>query len=165
MTEESLISEAARAMVGQVLGKPVHGEVLRKEAERYAHAVGDENPLYFDPAYARAAGYRDVIAPPLILDIFQHNVVPLTELREDGISKALQTTIPVMVSRVVAGGEAVEFFQPIYPGDTLTGETRLVSVTEKTGRSGPFVLVVKEATYTNQEGIVVIKSRNTSIVS
>lgn len=164
MAEESLIPEAARAMIGQTIGTPVHGDVLQKETQRYAHAVGDENPLYFDAEYARAAGYRDIIAPPLYVEIFQLDSVPLSELRKDGISKARQAPIPLKVNRVMAGGEAVEFFEPIYPGDTLRGETRLVSVSEKTGRSGPFVLVERETTYTNQDGIVVIKSRSTSIV-
>lgn len=164
MAGESLIPEAARAMVGQVLGTPIRGEVLRKEIERYAHAVGDENPLYFDPEYARAAGYRDVIAPPLFVEIFQRPDVPLAELREDGLSKGRQAPIPLPVTRVMAGGEEVEYLHPLYPGDTLTGETRLADLTEKTGRSGPFVLIVRETTYTNQDGITVIKKRNTSIV-
>ena len=162
MTGESLIPDEARAMVGQVLGKPMQVEVLRKEIERYAHAVGDENPLYFDSSYAREAGYRDVIAPPLFVETLQREVVPLAELREDGVSKTSQP-IPLKVTRMLAGGEEVDFFQPLYPGDKLTGETRLVSLTEKAGRSGPFVLVVRETTYTNQEGVVAVKIRNTRI--
>ena len=58
----------------------------------------------------------------------------------------------------------MEFLAPIYPGDTLTGETRLVGLAEKTGRTGPFVLVERETTYTNQDGIVVLKNRSTAIV-
>ena len=162
MAEGSLIPEAAWAMVGQMLGKPVHREVLRKEIERYAYAVGDENPLYFDSAYAQDAGYRDVIAPPLYVEMFRREAVPLAELREDGISKGDQP-IPLKANRMLAGGEAIEIYQPLYPGDILTVETRLVSLTEKIGRSGPFVLAVRETMYTNQEGIVVIKTRNTRI--
>lgn len=164
MTEESLIPEAARALIGKTIGTPVRGDILQKETQRYAHAVGDENPLYFDAEYARAAGYRDIIAPPLFVEILQRDIVPLSELREDGLSKARQSPIPLKVNRVMAGGETVEFFQPLYPGDTLRGETRLAKISEKTGRSGPFVLVERETTYTNQDGIVVIKSRSTSIV-
>jgi acyl dehydratase len=164
MADESLITEEARAMLGQPLGPPSSGEVLHKEIQRYAYAAGDDNPLYFDADYARAAGYAGTIAPPLFFDVPLREAVPLSELRTDGLAKASQAPVPLKVNRVMAGGQEVEFLQPIYPGDTLTAETRLVDITERTGRSGPLVLVVRETTYTNQHGEVVVKSRSTSIV-
>lgn len=164
MADDSLVSEEARAMIGKPLGDPVTGQVLRKEVERYAHAVGDENPLYFDPVYARAAGYRDTIVPPLYVEIFRRSAEPLAELREDGLSKKRQSPIPLKVNRVMAGGEEIEYLHPIYPEDTLTGVTCLVDLVEKTGRSGPFVIVMRETTYTNQHGVVVMINRNSSVV-
>lgn len=164
MADDSLITEEARAMIGQPLGDPVCGQVLRKEVERYAHAVGDENPLYFDPAYARAAGYRDTIVPPMFVEIFRRSAEPLTALREDGLSKSRQSPIPLRVNRVMAGGEEVEYLHPIYPGDTITGVTRLVDLIEKIGRSGPFVIIKRETIYTNQDGVIVMKNRNSSVV-
>lgn len=164
MSEESLITDEARTMLGQRLGEPQSGVVSQREMQRYAHAVGDDNPLYFDAEYARAAGYEDVITPPLFFEFPLRESLPLSELRVDGIAKARQAPIPLKVERVMAGGQEVEFLQPIYPNDTLTAETRLVDATEKTGRSGRFVLVVRETTYTNQHGAVVVKSRSTSIV-
>ena len=164
MADESLIPEAARAMIGQRLGSPSRGEVLRKEIQRYAYAVGDDNPLYFDADYARAAGYEGPIAPPLFFDIPLREAEPLTELRTDGIAKSRQAPIPLKVDRVMAGGQEVEFLLPIYAGDTLTAETRLVDITEKAGRSGALVFIVRETTYTNQHGEVVLKSRTTGIV-
>ena len=165
MPDESLIPEEARAMIGKRIEEPVRGEVLRKEVERYAHAVGDENPLYFDPAYARAAGYEGTIAPPLFVEIFRRSAEPLSVLREDGISLKRQSPVPLRVNRVMAGGEEMEFFHPIYPEDILTCETRLHSLTEKKGRSGLFVLLVRETTYINQHGVMVMKVRSTSVVS
>ena len=34
---------------------------------QYALAVGDTNPLYRDPDFARAHGLRDVMAPPTLI--------------------------------------------------------------------------------------------------
>jgi acyl dehydratase len=164
MAAESLIPAEARAMIGQRLDPPSSGEVLDKETRRYAYAVGDENPLYFDADYARAAGYEGTIAPPLFFEVPLREAVSLADLRTDGIAKSRQAPIPLKVDRVMAGGQEVELFKPVYPGDTLTAETRLVDITEKTGRSGPFVLIVRETTYTNQHGEVVVKSRSTGIV-
>lgn len=164
MAERSLISDEAQNMLGQQLDKPSSGEVLQKEIERYAHAVGDDNPLYFDAAYAQEAGYSGVIAPPLFFEVPLKEAVPLSELRTDGIAKSRQSPVPLSVNRVMAGGQEVEFLQPVYAGDTLTTETRLVDLIEKKGRSGGFVLVVRETVYTNQHNEVVVKSRSTSIV-
>lgn len=164
MSQESLITDAAHAMVGKPLGPATTGEVSKRESQRYAHAVGDENPLYFDEAYARAAGYDGVITPALFFEVAMRESVPLSALRTDGIAVSRQASVPLKVHRVMAGGQDIEFFQPVYPGDVLTAETRLAEVTEKTGRSGAIVLVVRETTYTNQRGEVVVKSRTTGIV-
>lgn len=164
MADDALIPPEARARLGERLGEPTSGEVLRKETERYAYAVGDDNRLYFDDAYARAAGYEGSIAPPLFFEIPMRQAVPLSELRPDGIARARQAPIPLKVERVMAGGQEVEFVQPIYPGDTLTAETRLVDLQQKQGRSGPLVLIVRETVYTNQHGEVVVRSRSTGLV-
>ncbi len=164
MGKESLVTEEARAMVGQPLGESASGEVTAKETIRYAHAVGDDNPLYFDDAYAKAAGYDGKIAPPLFFELPMRESTALSELRTDGIAKARQSPIPLNVERVMAGGQEVEFIKPVYPGDTLTAETHLADIQEKTGRSGRLVLVTRETVYTNQHGEVVVKSRSTSIV-
>ena len=62
------------------------GTILRRDWQRWAYAVGDENPLYFDPDYARAAGYADVICPPLYVQYATLGAVPLWSLRPDGSS-------------------------------------------------------------------------------
>jgi len=39
-------------------------EATRDNIRHYAHGIGDDNPLWCDPAYARNTRYGDVIAPP-----------------------------------------------------------------------------------------------------
>ena len=51
-------------MVGRPLGEPRSAVVSRREAQRYARAVGDLSPIYFDEDAARAAGYDGLVAPP-----------------------------------------------------------------------------------------------------
>src|SRR5581483_7114458 len=48
----------------------VHYEVSREKIGEYVAAIGDRNPLHRDPAVARAAGYRDIIAPPTFAAVF-----------------------------------------------------------------------------------------------
>ena len=81
---DALVPPEARALVGTVTTEPVTAKITAKEAQRYAQAVGDLNPLYFDEEAARAAGYRTLVAPPTFLD---HVVVPAaaSDLRVDGL--------------------------------------------------------------------------------
>ena len=46
-------------MIGQRLGEPVTGTITSRDAQRFALAAGDRNPLYFDEAAARH--YGDVV--------------------------------------------------------------------------------------------------------
>jgi acyl dehydratase len=162
---ESLIPPEASAMVGQPMGDPVSGVVTLKELQRYAKAVDDLNPLYFEEEAAKAAGYRGIIAPPTYV---AHVVVGhgnVADLRVDGIYRSGNRRGPnLRVKRVMFGGEDWEYREPVYAGDTITAQTRLKSLEQKAGTSGePFVLMTTETTYTNQDGAVVAIALGRSI--
>ena len=146
-------------MVGAALGEAVSAVVSRREAQRYARAVGDLDPIYFDEAAARAAGYDGLVAPPTFVG---HAVVEgstLEDLREDGLWIDRGRKLRLAVSRTMFGGEEWEFRHPVLIGDTVTAQRRLGAVEEKDGRSGPFVLLHYETTFTNQRDEVVAISR------
>ena len=68
ITEEGL--DALRQRIGvriQDSLEPWCHEATRDNIRHYAHGIGDDNPLWCDPAYARATRYGDVIAPPSFL--------------------------------------------------------------------------------------------------
>jgi acyl dehydratase len=162
VVQESLITDEARAMIG-VVTRTRTGDVSIKEAQRWAAAVGDRNPIYFDDAAAREAGYRGIDTPPLFLPCVVLGVVDLDHLREDGIARVQGSSIPLKVSRTMFGGEESEFLLPVYPGDTITAETRVADIEQKDGSKGPFVLTTTETVYTNQDGAVVGRSRTFGI--
>ncbi|MEX1104408.1 MAG: MaoC family dehydratase N-terminal domain-containing protein [Dehalococcoidia bacterium] len=167
MTESSaasLIPPESLAMVGEPLGAAVSGTITLKESQRYAKAVDDLSPLYFDDAAAKAAGYRTLIAPPTFL---AHVVVGhgnIEDLREDGIYRSTGgRRVDLVAKRVMFGGEEWDFLEPAYVGDTITAQARLHSLEQKEGGSGPFVLMTTETTYTNQDGVTVARARGKSI--
>lgn len=161
---ESLVPPETRALIGQRLSEPVSGTLTAKHVAQYAHAVGDLNPLYFDEEAAKAAGYRTCIAPPTLISHVVVSSRPLGDLREDGIPKGGGgRRVTLNVKRVMFGGEEWEFLAPACVGDTITAETRLKDLEEKSGSSGPFVLQTMETTYTNQLGEVVARSQGRSI--
>ena len=161
--EASLVTDEARALVGMPLSEPLTGTITAKEAQRFACAAGDMNPLYFDGAAARAAGYRTTIVPPTFISWALSSFRPADELRHDGLYRGDGRRVYLRAKRVMYGGQEWEFLAPVYAGDTLTSVTRLKSLEEKTGSSGTFVLQTTETTFTNQHGDVVALARGKSI--
>jgi acyl dehydratase len=150
-----LIPEETFQMVGELLSEPVTGTITAKEAQRFALAADDLNPLYFDEAAARAAGYRTTLIPPVFLAWGLGAPRPVADVRTDGLYRVGGRNVRLNVQRVMFGGEEWELLAPAYAGDTFTAETRLKSIEEKSGGSGPFVLQITETTYTNQDAVVV----------
>ena len=65
------ITDAALDELRKRIGVPIQRtlepwcyEATRDNIRHYAHGIGDDNPLWCDPDYARATPYGDVIAPP-----------------------------------------------------------------------------------------------------
>lgn len=160
----SLIPEEALATVGTVVSR-VTGEVRRRDWQRWAVAVGETNPLFFDAEVAREAGFREDCAPPLYLQYAVLGVTRLEDLRADGSSGAASGNLlfPDAPKRM-AGGESWEFHAPAYHGDEVTSERTVASIVQKEGRSGSFVLVNWRATYTNQDGALLAVA-NTSMIA
>lgn len=157
----SMIPEEALRMVGRVYQQQT-GVIGATEARRWAAAVGDLNPLYFDAEFARAHGYRDALVPPMYLSRSIVGVTPLGDLRPDGIPVDRMPDLP-LPQRRMAGEESSEFFVPVYPGERVTSVRRLAQIEEKSGRSGPFVLVTWETEYSNEKGELVARIINSVI--
>src|SRR5918992_569872 len=55
--------------VGKTFPPAVYA-VGREKVREYAHAVGETNPLHLDVEAARAAGHKDVVAPPMFAVVY-----------------------------------------------------------------------------------------------
>jgi len=161
--ETSLIPDEAKAMIGSEAGR-ASGRVVKQEFQRWAAAVKDRNPLYFDADFARAHGYRDVVAPPLYVQYVTLGVTDQATLRPDGTPGGQSGDIPLPhAPRRMAGGETWQFHAPLYDGDVITATRRVDDITEKHGRSGRFVLVTWLAEYRNQDDVIVAEARSSMI--
>ena len=127
-------------------------EVERGKIREFAAATCDKNPIYTDPAAARAAGYSDIPLPPTFGTVI--GFWALDEARQTE-----QLGLPI--AGVLHGEEEYFYLAPVYPGDTLTGERKIASLDERKGKSGSMQIVALETTYTNQHGQEVLKSRTT----
>lgn len=139
-------------------------EVGRRDIQKFAHAVGETNPIHFDVDAARAAGHRDVVAPfyfPYVIRMHASHVIPRDELAPDGSATA--DVPPVEATRAMAGETSIEMGVPVIAGDVVTLSKRVTGLEEKEGRSGTLVFVTMEFTFTNQDGEMVARESFTRI--
>src|ERR1700712_1528883 len=121
---------------------PYEFHVERGKIREFADAIGDANPLYRDPAAAKAAGLAGIPAPPTLLRSF------LYETRD-----AVEALKVADWSFIVHGEQEFEYLAPIFAGDVLRAQDRIVSITEKESRrAGKLQIAVIETTFTNQDG-------------
>ncbi|HEY7053980.1 MAG TPA: MaoC family dehydratase N-terminal domain-containing protein [Mycobacterium sp.] len=158
-----MIDAESAARVGTVAATAT-GEVNRRDWQRWAAAVGDHNPLWFDGDFARANGYRDVICPPLYLQYAVLGVTALSGLRPDGSSGAVSGGLAFpKAPRRMAGGESSAFHLPAYHRDEISMVRTIETIDQKHGRSGDFVLVTWRTVYRNQHDEVVAEATTSMI--
>jgi acyl dehydratase len=164
VAQASLITDEIRSWIGYET-PPWTIEATRLDIRRFAVATDDLNPLYLDDDYAQKSPYGGLIAPPLFYMAPLTNPVSLSELRPDGLPYEGKFPIPpTPLPRLMDGGTEIEFFAPIRAGDTLTGRCRILDIYQKDGRTGPLIFVVRESTYTNQRGEVVLIEKGAAIL-
>ncbi|MBI4497968.1 MAG: MaoC family dehydratase N-terminal domain-containing protein [Chloroflexi bacterium] len=151
MAEGSLISDRARAMVGQVLARG-RREIEKGALRNYVWALGETNPLYSDEEHAKTTKYGGIICPPTFLG------GPGGDYPEGP-----RQEIPDLPPNRLNGGQEVELLKPIRPSEVLTYETRLVDLVQRDGSTGSMVISTSETTFTNQQGEVVAKTRSIGI--
>src|SRR5690606_2170793 len=74
---------------------------------------------------------------------------------------AMQTPRPL--TRILNGGTEIEYFGDICAGDTLTSESYIADLAERTGSIGHMLIVTSKTEYKNQDGDVVAVSTGTLI--
>ena len=96
-----------RAFVGREYSFDTPFEVGRELIRHFASAIGDNNPIYHDVEAAKAAGHRDLVAPPTFL-----------------------TTLNFRLdySLVVHGEQKFVLHRPVYAGDALIGRTKVTDI-------------------------------------
>jgi len=164
MAAHSLMTDEIRSWIGRETPSWTIA-VSRLDVQRFAVATDDLNPLYLDEEKAQQSVYGGLIAPPLFYMAPLTEPKPESELRPDGLPYKGKFPIPpTSLPRLMDGGTDIEFFQPIRVGDVLTGRSKIVDIYQKEGRSGALIFVVRETTFTNQRGEVVLIEKGASIL-
>ena len=148
MTQESVVTQQMRETIGME-SEPLTHEVESGAIIKFAKAIGDPNPLFNDMEAARKTRYGGLIAPPTFL----RSLFP-------GPSR-IEVRSPYPAG--LDGGSEWEYFEPVRPGDSITVTTKVADISERQGRLGSMLFVIRETRYVNQFGAVVALQRSTSI--
>lgn len=137
-----------RAFVG-VESEPVTYDIEKHAVERFACAVGEDDPVYSDEEFARSSEYGGLIAPPTFLRSLLPGRYP--------------KPFPEPFAHILDGGSEYEFFGPVRVGDRVTVTRSIRKLFEKEGRLGPMLFKVAEIRYVNQLGELVATQHTTTI--
>jgi acyl dehydratase len=157
----ALLTEELRSWIGREAHYPAREELGRASIRYFALAMGDDNPLYVDDAYARRAGYPSVIAPPtLVCETCQYaHRAP----NADGYI-GHEWPLPLPASRLVRAGNDYEFMRPVLPSDHISVTWTLESIVEKSfSKGGTQLFVTSVARYRDAVGEIVAVNRETVV--
>jgi acyl dehydratase len=128
--------------------------VERGKIREFALAVGEDNPLFFDPEEARRHGLPDIVAPPTF------TVTQLWEVPRDEREKRLGARLDY--ERVLHGEQEFTYKRLPVAGEVLRGTMRISSdVTKEGRRGGTMRFVTYESRFVDGDGDEVLTAHYT----
>lgn len=159
--------EELQGWIGREHGFAGVDEVTRSDIRRKLEVYCFDCPLHYDDAAARAHGYRGLVAPVAMTPLWAmppywtpgEPVFYAPGEREK--AGGIRTDLPTVYPRGVNTGTEWEYFEPLYPGDALEGNWRLVEIKPRQTRLGDGVFLTVETTIVKRSGALVATNRNT----
>jgi acyl dehydratase len=138
----------------QAIGKtydPASYTVGREKIREYAYAIGAENPVHHDADAAKAAGFRDIVAPPMFCVVYSSRAMG---------PAVLDPEVGINLATMVHGGQVFEWGEPVCAGDEITTFAKVTEIYEKDGKG----FYVFESVSSNQDGDETVRGTWTNIV-
>ncbi|GHH99926.1 FAS1-like dehydratase domain-containing protein [Neobacillus kokaensis] len=123
-------------------------EIEKGAIRTFAEAIGDDNLLYKDEAFAKECGHRSIVAPPTF---------PTT-------IRVANPKVKFDPSRVLHGQQEYIYERSIVAGDVLRCFSTVVDVLEKEGNTGKMTFLVQEIRGEDLAGNLVYRAKSTLII-
>lgn len=125
--------------------------VGREKIREYASAVGETNPLHLDLDAARAAGYPDLVAPPMFVVVYGMRAMA---------AAALDPEVGMDFAMTVHGSQEFSWERLVVAGDEISTTTTVKQIEDRRGLG----FYVFETSSSNQRGEHVCTGIWTNIV-
>ncbi len=126
-------------------------EVGAEKVREYAWAIGEQSAVHHDREAARAAGFRDLVAPPMFAVVYSARAL---------FAALTDPAVGMDFARMVHGGQEFAWGEPVCSGDTITTTASLKDHFTK----GANEFFVFETVSENQDGAEVVRGTWTNIV-
>lgn len=123
----------------------------REKIKEFANATGETSQVHQDPEAARAAGFRDVVAPPMFCVVFSASAMAPAILDPD---------VGINLAMMLHGSQEFVWGEPVCSGDEIATSASCTEIYEKDGKG----FYVFESVSTNQDGAEVVRGTWTNIV-
>jgi acyl dehydratase len=138
----------------EAIGKqwpPVVYEAGKEKIREYANVIGAQNPVHHDREAALAAGYRDVVAPPMFCVVYSASAI---------VPGLFDPEVGINFATMVHGAQEFIWGEPVCSGDELTTKATLTDVHQKDDKG----FYVFETESVNQDGEQTVRGIWTQIV-
>lgn len=128
----------------------VKNAVERGAVKKFAEAIGDLHPIYFDEETGRNSRYRSNIAPPTFSRTFDYGVIEGLNLPNKGL---------------IHGEQTFHYERPLRVGEEIFCYTKVKNYFEKKGNFGEMGFLVLENYGEDATGCLLFSSTSTVVIS
>jgi acyl dehydratase len=151
----------------EIIGQPTSKSVVtveRGQLATFAAAVKDASPIYRDPRAATEAGLAGIPAPPSYPFVMENfGVFPELQPTDAPSGNAMASVLGPLMAKggiILHGEQEFNYHRPIFAGDVLEGEGKVVDAYEKESKGKTMTFVVVETAWTDRAtGELVCTSR------
>ena len=157
------ITDELKSWIGREATYTAPEELGRASIRYFAMALGDDNPLFCDAAFARGSRrHGGVIAPPTL--VCETNQIFQNPPDEQRLYRPQSGRCRCPAAASFAAAMNTNSTSRCGPTIVITVTWRIVDIYEReTSRAGVVIFVVSEARYTNQRGELLAVNRETNI--
>ena len=157
-TDKAAFLKRLRTYVGREAGPAFTARDAVNQAmiRHWCDAIGDRNPVYTDPEFAKRSRHKGIVAPPTMMQAWTMRGLMPPPAEPDTLNQLLGVLAEAGFSSVVATNCEQEYARYVHLGDLLTATTVIEDVSEEkqTGLgAGHFVSI--PTTFRDQTGEVV----------
>ena len=109
--------------IGKVYAPAVYA-VGREKVREYAAAVGERSPLHHELEAARAAGYADLLAPPMFVVVY---------CSRPFMTALFDPELEIDFGHLVHGAQQFRWEQAVVAGDEITTTLTVTDISERAG--------------------------------
>jgi acyl dehydratase len=128
----------------------VKNTVERGAVKKFAEAIGDLHPIYFDEETGKNSRFKTNIAPPTFSRVFDYGVIKGLSLPNKGL---------------IHGEQTYHFERPLLVGEDVYCYSEITDYFEKAGTHGEMGFLILQSFGEDQSGTVIFSSKSTVIIT